>query len=36
VGPAVLLAHAALLGGALRLTVWRDRQPAITEPPLVV
>jgi len=36
VGPAVLLAHAALLGGALRLTVWRDRQPAIKEPPLVV
>jgi len=34
---AVLLAHLALLGGALRLTVWRDRvPPARPAPPLVV
>ncbi len=29
----VLLGHAALLGGALRLTVWRDRQAPRREPP---
>lgn len=34
---AVLLGHALLLGGALRLTVWRDRQaPRREAPPLQV
>jgi hypothetical protein len=37
VAAAVLLAHVALLGGALRLTVWRDRHgPAPERQPLVV
>lgn len=34
---AVLLGHALLLGGALRLTVWRDRQAPLRDaPPLQV
>ena len=37
VAAAVLLAHLAVLGGALRLTVWRDRHgPAPERQPLVV